>query len=117
MEMQLVKAHETVWIGIDIEFEIVDNFRRDPSGTQFGSRKTRAIQYENIDASLAEFPRTGRSCRPASDNQRVNFLHSWLAFGGLRRVQKLSSPWHIIAAVWRKNDLIELQRAGLESRR
>ncbi len=115
VEMQLVETHETVRVGADIKFEVVDDFRRDPSGAQFRSWKTRKIKNENIDAGLAQLPCAGRACRPTSDNQRVNFVHSRLAFDGFRRIQKLSVPWHIIVAVRRENDLIELQGAGLES--
>ncbi len=53
VEVQPVEAHETMWIVIDIEFEIVDDFRCNPSGAQFRSWKTRKIKYENIDAGLA----------------------------------------------------------------
>ena len=117
VEMQPIKAHETMRIGIDIEFEIVDDFRRDPTGTKFCSRKTRAVENDHIDTCLAELPCTGRSRRTPSNNQCVDALHVLLVAGALCRIQKLSIPRHIVIAVWREYDLIELQSAGFECSR
>lgn len=68
VEMQFIEAHETVRIDIDIKLEIVDRFRREPTGTQFRSGKTRSVEDDDIDSGLAKLPGAGRSCRPASDN-------------------------------------------------
>ena len=88
VEVQLVKAHETVWIGTDIKFEVSDDLRGDPSGTKLGSRKAHAIQNHQIDAGLTELPGTGRARRTASNYDYVYILHELLAPGGCHRIKK-----------------------------
>ena len=114
VEMQLVKAHETVWIRIDIQFEIVDGLRREPPGTKFGSRKVGAIENDNIDAGLTEFPGTGRARRSAPNDDYVNVMHGLLIPCGIRRINGIPGPRHVVITVRREQDLIELQGAGLE---
>ncbi len=117
VEVQLVKAHETVRIRIDIQFEIVDGLRCDPSGTKFCSRKTGAIENDNIDAGLTEFPGTGRARRSTPNDDYVNVVHGLLIPCGIRRINVFPAPRHFVITARREQDLIELQCAGLESGR
>ena len=114
VEVQLVKTHETVRIRIDIHFEIVDGLRCDPPGTKFGSRKAGAIENDNVDTGLTEFPGTGRARRSAPNNDYVNVLHGLLVPCGIRRIKVIPGPRHVIITARREQDLIELQCAGLE---
>ena len=59
MEVKLIKAHETMRIRINIQFEVVNDLGCDPPGTKFGSRKAGAIENKHIDTRLSELPGAG----------------------------------------------------------
>jgi len=57
------------------ELEIADHFGGDPAGAEFGARKARLIEHEDIAAMLHQAPRASAAGRAAANNDGFDVPH------------------------------------------
>src|SRR5580765_2238752 len=67
-----------------VNFQFVDDTRRDPARANLVARKDGAVHHDDVEAGLSELPRAGRSCRSAADDQYVASIHT---------LDRLMGPW------------------------
>ena len=95
---------------VEIEPQLVDHLRRDPSGADLVAWKGRLVDNDNVEPRVAKAPGACRSRRSTADDRDVAGLQDGVSL----RSAVDASPGHRVAHAPCQHDLKELQGARAE---